>query len=132
MYCSIVNPLKFSLASFGTFEPVKYFPFSGGPSFFMNWISLKSQLLSAMEHLQIIIYLRCSFQWQMKMAWTLMLALFPKEKGCICFISDVPHLIKSARNCLSNSGSNLWRHVVVAITTLQLHSSKSELRFCAS
>ena len=32
--------------------------------------------------------------------------LFSKEKRFIYFISDVPHLIKTARNCLSNSGSN--------------------------
>ena len=32
--------------------------------------------------------------------------LFSKEKRLIYFISHVPHLIKTARNCLSNSGSN--------------------------
>ena len=50
--------------------------------------------------------------------------LFSKEKRFIYFISDVPHLIKTARNCLSNSGSNrctrymwndgmyiIWNHI---------------------
>ena len=32
--------------------------------------------------------------------------LLSKERQFIYFISDVPHLIKTARNCLSNSGSN--------------------------
>ena len=32
--------------------------------------------------------------------------LFSKEKRFIYFNSDVPHLIKTARNCLLNSGSN--------------------------
>ena len=29
-----------------------------------------------------------------------------EEKQFINFISDMPHLIKTARDCLSNSGSN--------------------------
>ena len=50
--------------------------------------------------------------------------LFSKEKGFIYFISDVPHLIKTARNCLSNSRNNrctrymwndgmyvIWNHI---------------------
>ena len=32
--------------------------------------------------------------------------LLSKKKQFIYFISDVPHLIKTARNCLPNSGSN--------------------------
>ena len=52
------------------------------------------------------------------------ISLFSKEKQSIYFISDVPHLIKIARNCLSNSGSNrctrymlndgiyiIWNHI---------------------
>ena len=31
---------------------------------------------------------------------------------------------------LFNFSNNLWRHVVVVITTAQLHSIKPELRFC--
>ena len=50
--------------------------------------------------------------------------LFSKEKRFIYFISDVPHLSKTAGNCLSNSGSNrctrymwndgmyiIWNHI---------------------
>ena len=32
--------------------------------------------------------------------------LFSKKKRFIYFISDVPHLIKTTRNCLSSFGSN--------------------------
>ena len=48
-----------------------------------------------------------------------------QEKRFICFISDVPHLLKTTRNCLYNSGSGkytrymwkggmfiLWDHIV--------------------
>ena len=34
--------------------------------------------------------------------------LLSEEKWFINFISDMPHLIKTTRNCLSNSGSNRW------------------------
>ena len=50
--------------------------------------------------------------------------LFSKEKRFIYFISDVPHLVKTARNYLSNSGNNrctrymwndgmyiIWNHI---------------------
>ena len=64
-----------------------------------------------MEHLQLVSHLRCIFQSHDHMNRDVDVTykttnLFSNEKQFIYFISDVPHLIKTARNCLPNSASN--------------------------
>ena len=51
-----------------------------------------------------------------------------------CIITHIKHCIiikYSCNNSYKTSYKTLWHHGVVVITTAQLPSTKSELRFCA-
>ena len=131
---SIVNPFKFSLANFATdgISAPQMFPLlwkaisiceksflkviavtCDGASFNRSLIKMHFHLTKDDDmnpHVDVTYRTRNLFSGS--------------ENRFIYFISDVPHLIKTARNCLSNSGSNkftrymwndgmflLWNHI---------------------
>ena len=59
--------------------------------------------------------------------------IFSSEKRGLCFFSDPPHLIKTTRNCLSNSGSYrctryMWNNGIVILWShvAQMYNADSE------
>ena len=126
---SIVNPLSYSLATFATTGATAYqiFPIfwkvvnilenidlkviattSDGASANRNFFRMHKRLIGNSE--KAVVYRTEN--------------LFSREKRFIYFFADVPHLIKTTRNCLSNAGAGratryvwnsgyfiLWTHI---------------------
>ena len=130
---SIVNPLKFSLANFAT---------TGATATQMFPLLWKAISICEMNMLKVLavtcdgaspnrklfkMYFHMTTEDEMNPDVDVTyrtVNLFSPEKRFIYSISDVPHLLKTARNCLSNSGSGkftrymwngglflLWNHI---------------------
>ena len=115
---SIVNPFKFSLANFATFGA------SASQMFPLLWKAISICELNSLKVLAVTCDGASPNRKLFKMHFPVTnednmnpdvdityktINLFSKEKRFIYFISDVPHLFKTTRNCLSNSGSNRCR-----------------------
>ena len=109
---SIVNPFMFSLATSGA---------SASQMFLLLWKAISICELNSLKVLAVTCDGASSNHKLFKMHFLMTneddmnpdvyvtyktLNLFSNEKRFIRFISDVPHLIKTARNCLSSSGIN--------------------------
>ena len=127
---SIVNPFMFSLATSGA---------SASQMFLLLWKAISICELNSLKVLAVTCDGASSNHKLFKMHFLMTneddmnpdvdvtyktLNLFSNEKRFIRFIWDVPHLIKTARNCLSSSGSNrctrymwndgmyiIWNHI---------------------
>ena len=112
---SIVNPFKFSLANFAISGA------SASQMFPLLWKAISICELNSLKVLAVTCDGASPNRKLFKMHFPMTneddmnpdvdvtyktINLFSKEKRFISFISDVPHLIRTARNCLSNSGSN--------------------------
>ena len=112
---NIVNPFKFSLANFATYLA------STSQMLPLLWKAIRICGLNSLKVVAVICDGASPDRKLFKMHFPVTneddmnpdvvvtyktINLFSKGKRFIYLISDVPHLIKTARNCLSNSGSN--------------------------
>ena len=125
LLCSVVNPFKFSLANFATTGA------TSSQMFPLLWKVISICELNSLKVLAVTCDGASPNRKLFRMHFPLTkeddmnpdidvtyrtVNLFSSEKRFIYFISDVPHLMKTARNCLYNSGKGrytryMWKMV---------------------
>ena len=117
LLCSVVNPFKFSLANFATTGA------TSSQMFPLLWKAISICELNSLKVLAVTCDGASPIRKLFRMHFPLTkeddmnpdidvtyrtVNLFSSEKRFLYFISDVPHLMKTARNCLYNSGKGRY------------------------
>ena len=123
---SVVNPLSYSLATFAATGVSSYqiFPIFWKAVNILENINLKVIVATA-DRKFFRMHTFLGGDAEKAIIYTSE-NLFSKEKRYIYFFADAPHLIKTVRNCLSNSGSGhctlfMWNIVFFCFMVTHIH-----------